>query len=177
VTREELDRVLELHRQWLAGGGGNPYDPKSGRAKLAGAHLAIADLRGVNLRDASLKHANLAGADLRYANVRAADFLGANLRQANLQCANLRGANLRYARVRQANLYYANLHGADLRVADLYDAKLRGVRTNWFTRMTARTALNLTEEQRAQLGMQPPPRAENARRARATTDLARRLRR
>jgi hypothetical protein len=38
--------------------------------------------------------------------------------------------------------------------------------------MTARGALNLTDEQRGHLGMQPPPRAGNARRA---TDLAQRL--
>jgi len=48
------------------------------------------------------------------------------------------------------------------------------VRTKWLTRMTARRAISLTDEQREQLGMQPPPRARNARQAR-TIDLARRL--
>jgi len=92
MTRNELDRVLELHGLWLDGEGGE-------RANLGGANLG-----------------------------------GANLRRANLG----------------------------------------GVRTNWLTRMTARGALNLTDEQRAQLGMQPP-RAGNARRGRNATDLARRL--
>jgi uncharacterized protein YjbI with pentapeptide repeats len=146
MTREELDRVLELHRRWFAGGG-RGKQARLIREDLRGADLTGANLRRVNLREADLRGADLSGADLSGALLRGADLTG-------------------------ANLYRANLSGAFLAVANL-----RGVRTNWFTRVTARSALDLTDEQRAQLGMQPAPRAENARRARNTTDLARRLRR
>jgi uncharacterized protein YjbI with pentapeptide repeats len=124
MTYDELDLVLDLHRQWLAGQDGE-------RANLHDADLSGADLRGADLRLAYLNHADLSGADLR--------------------CAYLLGA-------------------------DLHGSNLRGVRTNWFARMTARGARNLTDEQRARLGMQPA-RAENAGRgrARSATQLARRL--
>ena len=133
MTRIQLDRVLEFHRLWLAGEGGER-----------------ADLSGSNLRDA-----NLSGAYLYRANLQAADLTNAVFPRANLRSADLRSA--------------------DLTGAFLYDANLGGVRTNWFTRMTARGTRNLTDEQRAQLGTQPLPRVGNARRSRTTTDLARRL--
>ena len=143
MTREELDRVLELHRKLLAGEGGQR-----------------ADLRGANLSGAHLYRANL-----RYAN----------LYEANLRGADLHGADLTGAGLYEANLSGANLSGVNLTDAFLYGANLGGVRTNWLTRMTARGNRNLTDKQRRQLGMRPPPRAGNARRCRNATDLARRL--
>jgi uncharacterized protein YjbI with pentapeptide repeats len=176
MTRDELDRVLELHRQWMAEVGVmNPYDPKpkSGRANLYGANLAGADLRGADLGCAYLCFADLSGADLSGANLSGADLRGAELERADLRDADLADADLD-----RANLRGADLSGAYLLGADLGGANLRGVRTNWLTRMTARGTRNLSDEQRAQLGMQPP-RAENAGRGRTrtATDLARRLRR
>ena len=75
MTPTELAAVIEGHRLWLAGEGGE-------RAILRGADLSDADLRG---------------ADLSYANLRYADLRGANLYDADLCGANLRGANLSYA--------------------------------------------------------------------------------
>jgi uncharacterized protein YjbI with pentapeptide repeats len=149
MTRDELDRILNRHRRWIAGDGSGE------RANLRRADLSGADLSGANLSGANL-YANLYDADLRGANLS-----GADLSEADLYRADLRSADLR---------------GAYLRGADLDRAKLRGVRTNWLTRMAVRGARYLTDEQRAQLGMQPP-RAENARRGRGrnTTVLARRL--
>ena len=148
MTRNELDRVLELHGLWLDGEGGE-------RANLSGANLSGADLERAYLNSANLSGADVSGADLRR--------------------AYLSGANLYEANLTDAYLYGANLSGAELRGAKLGGAYLRGVRTNWFTRMTARGAHYLTAEQRAELGTQPPPRAGNARRAHSATQLARRL--
>ena len=103
MTKEELDKVLELHKKWLDG------DKAGKRAVLFGANLLGADLLGANLRGADLLGANLLGANLRGANLRGADLLDANLRGADLIYANLRGANLRGA----------DLNGADLRGANI----------------------------------------------------------
>lgn len=58
MTKEELNKVLELHKKWLDG-------DSTGR---------IADLR-----DADFRNATLRGADLRYANLNGADLRGANI--------------------------------------------------------------------------------------------------
>jgi hypothetical protein len=154
MNRKELNRVLKLHRLWVAGDGDGE------RANLRDANLGYEQLAGMNLSGANLYGANLYGALLFEVNLENADLENADLRDAKLVFANLRGANLR-----GANLFFAVLHETDL----------RGVRTNFITRMRARGAKGLTDEQRAQLGMQPAPRAENARRAHSATQLARRL--
>ena len=122
MTPTELAAVIEDHRLWLAGEGGE-------RAILRGADLSYANLRGANLRDADLRGANLSHADLSDANLSGANLRDADLRDAilsyaNLSYANLSGANLRYADLRYANLYDANLRGADLDGADLSGANL-----------------------------------------------------
>ena len=63
MTKEELDKVLELHKKWLDG------DKAGKRAVLLGANLLGANLRGANLRGADLLDADLRGADLRGANI------------------------------------------------------------------------------------------------------------
>ena len=118
MDKKELSKILEGHRCWLNGEGGERAD------------LRYADLRGADLRYADLRYANLWGADLRYADLRYANLWGANLMDANLMDANLRYANLRYANLwgadlRYANLRYANLMDANLWGANLMDANLR----------------------------------------------------
>ena len=81
MTRQEIDKILELHKKFLNG------EKEGKRADLCGADLCGADLRGANLH----------GADLRGANLRSADLRGANLRSADLCYANLRSANLDYS--------------------------------------------------------------------------------
>lgn len=58
MTQNEIDKILENHKKWLAGEDGGS------RANLRGANL-----RGANLQDAALQGAKLWGADLRGANI------------------------------------------------------------------------------------------------------------
>jgi len=85
MTKEELGKVLEEHKNWLAGVGGKCA--KLYMANLRGANLYMADLRGADLRNANLYMADLRGADLRNANLYMADLRGADLRDANLRGA------------------------------------------------------------------------------------------
>jgi uncharacterized protein YjbI with pentapeptide repeats len=128
MTRAELDRILEEHKLW----------------------------RNTGAREG--QRADLYGADLNGANLRGAYLYGAILRYANLNGASLNGANLRGAYLYGAILRYANLNGASLNGAGLDGADLFRVRTNWITRMSARTGRGLTAEQRRDLGMAREPR-------------------
>ena len=100
MTREELEKVLDLHKKWCS--------------EEVGVDGEKADLR-----DADLRGANLRWADLREADLREADLREADLSRADLSKADLRGANLRCANLRWADLSKADLRGADLREADL----------------------------------------------------------
>ena len=102
MKREQLDLILEKHKKWLEGDGGERAD------------LIYADLSYADLSDAKLSDANLRSADLSYANLRFAD----------LSCANLSGADLSGADLKHANLSGANLSDADLSYANLSDTKL-----------------------------------------------------
>ena len=96
---DDIRKVLDDHKMWLAGLGGE-------RANLSGT-----DLRGANLSDANLISANLSDAILS---------------DADLSHANMRGAHLSDAYLIGADLSHANLSGADLIGADLSNADLRG---------------------------------------------------
>ena len=93
MNQKEIDLILEKHRKFLIGKGGQ-------RAYLVGANLV-----GANLREANLVGANLVGANLEEANLREANLRGANLEKANLRGANLVGANLEEANLRGASLW------------------------------------------------------------------------
>jgi hypothetical protein len=108
-TKEELDKLLEVHQKWLNGEGG--------------ADLSHADLSDANLSDANLSHANLSHANLSRADLSHADLSGANLSHANLSCADLFGANLSRANLSCADLSGANLSGANLSRANLSGAQ------------------------------------------------------
>ena len=86
-TQEQLNEILNKHKEWLYGNGGNWAD-------LRGADLSDANLRWANLRRADLSDANLSGANLRRADLSDADLSGADLSDANLSDADLSGANL-----------------------------------------------------------------------------------
>ena len=108
MNKIELRKILENHKLWLCGEGGEEAD-------LRDADLRDADLYGANLRGADLYGADLYGADLRDANLNKADLRDADLRDANLNNADLYGADLRDAILYSANLSNANLSNADLR--------------------------------------------------------------
>ena len=110
TTIDDLPEILEKHRLWLSGDGGQCAN--LARANLAGAYLSGADLAGANLSGVNLSGADLSGADLDGANLAGANLAGANLDRANLAEANLDGANLDRADLTRANLSGANLSGA-----------------------------------------------------------------
>lgn len=114
-----LLEIIDAHRQWLRGEGGE-------RADLRRANLIEADLRGVYLIGANLSRgAVLIGANLSGANLIGANFVGANLVGANLSGADLIAANLSDSLLRDANLGEVDLRDANLSRAILRDAILR----------------------------------------------------
>ena len=82
MNKEKLQKILDQHKQWLAGNGGETADLRDAsllQADLDSANLTSADLHGADLRYANLRGANLSGADLRNANLSGADLSGAIL--------------------------------------------------------------------------------------------------
>jgi hypothetical protein len=92
MIKNELNEILENHKLWLNGEGGEC----------------------ANLRGADLRYANLYNIDLRCADLNSADLRCANLRGASLSGANLNSANLSGASLYNANLYSSNLNNANL---------------------------------------------------------------
>ena len=119
MTKEQLTVVLEKHREWIIGEGGE-------RANLSRANLSRANLYGANLSGANLHGAYLSGANLSRANLYGANLYGAYLSGSNLYGAYLFGANLSRANLSRANLYGANLSGAYLSGSNLSGSKLSG---------------------------------------------------
>ena len=92
MNQEQLDKILDNHKEWLRTNG-----LKGERANLDWANLEGANLEWANLERANLEWANLEGANLEGANLERANLEGANLEGANLKGANLKGANLDYS--------------------------------------------------------------------------------
>ena len=112
MTKGELQDIIESHKKWLNGYGGE-------RANLCGADLSDTDLRNVNLHHALLIHADLCNADLSCAIINAANLSYADLSGANLCYTNLCNTDLHNANISDANLCGANLSGANLSRANL----------------------------------------------------------
>ena len=143
ISKEELEKILENHRHYLAE---DICGWETMKADLARANLSRVDLRESNLKYANLRGANLNLSNLSEAKISYADLQGANLSQTDISEANLtltylsganlreaylggtclRNADLRDADLRGAKLRRADLRGAHLRMADLRDADLRG---------------------------------------------------
>lgn len=104
MTQEELNAILENHKKWLEGNGGE-------RANLSGADLCGVDLRFASLRGADLRDVHLNCANLRYADLRYVYLNGAELNGVDMRYADLRYADIRYAYLSGANLNGANLSG------------------------------------------------------------------
>jgi Pentapeptide repeats (8 copies) len=126
MTQQEIQKVLELHKEWLKDG------TKGQRADLSGAYLSGADLSGANLSGACLSGANLSGANLSGANLSGANLSGAYLSGAYLFWACLSGACLSGACLSGACLSGADLSGAYLSGADLSGACLSGAKIMTF---------------------------------------------
>lgn len=82
MIKNELNEILENHKLWLNGEGGECAD-------LRYANLYNIDLRCADLNSADLRCANLSGASLYNANLRGASLYNANLYSSNLNNANL----------------------------------------------------------------------------------------
>lgn len=82
MEKEKLDKILENHKLWLNGEGGEC-------ANLRGADLRYANLYNIDLRCANLNSADLSGASLYNANLSGASLYNANLYSSNLNNANL----------------------------------------------------------------------------------------
>lgn len=102
MTKWELQDIIESHKKWLNGYGGE-------RANLCGADLSDARLCNADLSCAIINAANLSYADLSGANLCYTNLCNTDLHNANISDANLCGANLS-----GANLSRANLRGTDL---------------------------------------------------------------
>lgn len=119
MTKGELQDIIESHKKWLNGYGGE-------RANLCGADLSDTDLRNVNLHHALLIHADLCNANLSGIDLCGVDLSYARLCNADLSCAIINAANLSYADLSGANLCYTNLCNTDLHNANISDANLCG---------------------------------------------------
>ena len=86
MNKEQLDKILAEHAEWLS------TDGASGkRADLSGASLSGTNLSGANLRGANLYGADLSGTSLYGANLYGADLSGTSLYGADLYgCAGNR---------------------------------------------------------------------------------------
>ena len=124
ITREELNEVLEKHRKWLSGDGGEQAD-------LSNADLSGADLYAVDLNVADLSGADLSGANLSFADLINTNLYNANLYNADLSDANLSNVDLTDADLRGVNLSDANLLDADLTGANLSHAYLTNCNTEY----------------------------------------------
>ena len=115
LTQEEINKVLEKHKHWLAEG--------CDKWENMQADFSYCDLFNADLRNANLHNADLRNADLRNANLFNAGLFNADLRNANLFNADLRNADLFNADLRNADLFNADLRNADLFNASLHNAK------------------------------------------------------
>ena len=126
LTQEEINKVLENHKHWLAKDCDKWENMQAdfSYCDLRNANLSNADLLNANLHNANLHNANLSNANLYDADLYNADLSNADLSNANLCNADLHNASLCNANLRNADLCYANLHKADLCNANLYNADL-----------------------------------------------------
>lgn len=144
MTKGELQNIIESHKKWLNGYGGE-------RANLCGADLSDTDLRNVNLHHALLIHADLRNADLSCAIINAA-----NLSYADLSGANLRGTDLSKLIYDEDTAFYAlqcpetgsfigykKAHGYIVELEILADAK-RSSATSRKCRCSAAKVLSIT---------------------------------
>ena len=113
LTQEELNRLIELHGNWL--------NKKTDglRLQLSGEDLTGLNFCHTNLHGADLSKVNLRVNDLRVTSLCEANLREADLYNADLQGASLRGADLHDADMRETDLHKVNMRGANLRGANI----------------------------------------------------------
>jgi uncharacterized protein YjbI with pentapeptide repeats len=130
-TRDELQRILSEHVQWLTRRLGVLLqivpNAERGRANLCNADLGEVDLSNAQLSEAILNNARVVHANnavLRLATLNNANLHGAELNSADLAGAMLNGADLSFSKLNGADLAGAELSNAKLDNVELKDAKL-----------------------------------------------------
>lgn len=88
MEQKELNKILESHKRWLKGEGGEPADLTW--KNLRGKDLAGKDLYGVNFYKTDLYETDLSGADLRRANFENVIGLSVLCIQVDTSCDNRR---------------------------------------------------------------------------------------
>ena len=86
LETEDLEQILEKHREWIA-----TKSQEGVRAEWAKTNLRASYLQGAQLRGADLRDCNLQKSELQNADVFLADLRNADLREANLESATHRG--------------------------------------------------------------------------------------
>jgi hypothetical protein len=120
-TKDDLDKILELHRVWLQTGG-----LQGSQADFSGSDLTNAPLEKANLSKAYFGMAKLTDAGLSGANLDSASMDGALIDTPYLYRTSFRGTFLLGSHLRGAALIDSNMTGAFLNYADLSDAKILG---------------------------------------------------
>ena len=123
-TKDELDKILKDHQEWLLD------NSKGERANFSGANLS-----GANLSGSDLKCANFWGADLSNADFSKANLTNANLSRADLSRTIFKDANIRYSSLTFTCLVGADFSGANLEKVDFDEAyfkfnKFQGAKLN-----------------------------------------------
>ena len=100
MTSEKLAEILENHKKWLNGEGGERADLSY--SDLSGSNLSGSDLSGSDLSGSNLRYSNLSGSNLSGSNLSGSDLSGSDLSGSNLRGSDLSGSNLRYSNLSQA---------------------------------------------------------------------------
>jgi uncharacterized protein YjbI with pentapeptide repeats len=150
-TREELQRSLSDHKQWvkewlkewepgcLWPGSFTDMSPETKLSREMSIRICFSGLPSeeamrasgrMNLCNARLRLLKLNEANLRGANLNKADLSEAELNNADLSSAELNNANLVGAKLNNANLVGAKLNKADLSEAELNNANLSWAQLN-----------------------------------------------
>lgn len=145
MTREEIQKKLDLHKKWTRNEKGGEqacfFNTNLENTDLSDIYLRYASFRFTNLKNSNLTYTDLSKAnlerailentDLKHAILIEADMKGANLENADLNKADLTSANLMRANLSYADLENACLNGANLKNADLKGANLKGANLDY----------------------------------------------
>lgn len=132
---QDLQDIIERHKQWLASGGGAGAQANFAGAKLTGANFSTMNLTRANFEKANLTEAKFIGAILTGANLKGADVSRGDMSSAILDSADFTGAMLSGtdfsgSLMEKANLTRAFLVSAKMNKAFLMDANLTGASVN-----------------------------------------------
>ena len=117
MTAEKLAEILDNHKKWINGEGGERADLSG--SDLRYSNLSGSDLSGSDLRYSNLSGSNLSGSDLSYSDLRGSNLSGSNLSYSDLSGSNLSGSDLSGSNLSGSDLRYSDLSGSDLSGSDL----------------------------------------------------------